>query len=600
MTTSYLPFYSFLRVRSATGGVFSPDGRALAYLLNSPGTPQIFRQDSPGQAGIQLSDRDGIARGVHWSPIGDSIAYTMDVGGSEREQIFVMLANGQEQRCLTNAPDVIHHFGGWSPDGRFIAYASNQREQAFFDLYVVDVASGETRCVLEQDRHLTVVDWASDGRQLLVLEQISNSNHNLHVLDLETSDFRLVTPHRGDARFVSAHFLPDNRSVLLCTDQDRDFLALARLDTKLTRLRTLLERRADVETCDVAADGKRIVALLNRDGWSEVVIARLDDRILRGVVSVRLPGVASGCRISDNGSRIALSMNSPTTNSDVWSMDPETTARTRWTRAPLGDLEGVTLIEPTPIRYPSHDGLEIPALLYRPANAAGGPVPTVVHIHGGPESQDRPNFSPVYQYLAHRGYAVLAPNVRGSTGYGNNYCHLDDREKRYDALRDVEYAHRWLVSSGTAESHRIGIMGASYGGFTVLACLTRQPELWAVGVDIVGIANFETFFQHTGPWRRHLRASEYGDPVTDAALLRDLSPIHAVDRIRAPLIVIQGANDPRVPQVESDQMVAQLRERGHPVEYLLFPDEGHGIVKVENRIKAYTAIAEFLDRYLLS
>jgi dipeptidyl aminopeptidase/acylaminoacyl peptidase len=266
----------------------------------------------------------------------------------------------------------------------------------------------------------------------------------------------------------------------------------------------------------------------------------------------------------------------------------------------LGDLEGVTLVEPTDIRYPSHDGLQIPALLYRPATVASGPVPTIVHIHGGPESQDRPNFSPVYQYLAHRGYAVLAPNVRGSTGYGNNYCHLDDREKRYDALRDVEYAHRWLVSSGTAESHRIGIMGASYGGFTVLACLTRQPELWAVGVDIVGIANFETFFQHTGPWRRHLRASEYGDPVTDAALLRDLSPIHAVDRIRAPLIVIQGANDPRVPQVESDQMVAQLRERGHPVEYLLFSDEGHGIVKVENRIEAYTAIAEFLDRYLLS
>lgn len=524
----------------------------------------------------------------------------MDVGGSEREQIFVMLANGLEQRCLTNSPKVIHHFGSWSPDGRFIAYASNQREQAFFDLYVVDVASGETRCVLEQDRHLSIVDWASDGRQLLVLEQVSNSNHNLYVLDLDTSEFRLVTPHRGDARFVSAHFLPDNRSVLLCTDQDRDFLALARLDTKLARLRTLLERRADVETCDVAADGKRIVALLNRDGWSEVVIARLDERILRGVVSVRLPGVASGCRISDNGSRIALSMNSPTTNPDVWSMDPETTARTRWTRASLGDLEGVTLVEPTAIRYSSHDGLEIPALLYRPVNAASGPVPTVVHIHGGPESQDRPNFSPVYQYLAHRGYAVLAPNVRGSTGYGNNYCHLDDREKRYDALRDVEYAHRWLVSSGTAEAHRIGIMGASYGGFTVLACLTRQPELWAVGVDIVGIANFETFFEHTGPWRRHLRASEYGDPVTDATLLRDLSPIHAVDRIRAPLIVVQGANDPRVPQVESDQMVAQLRERGHPVEYLLFPDEGHGIVKVENRIKAYTAIAEFLDRYLLS
>lgn len=522
----------------------------------------------------------------------------MDVGGSEREQIYVMRADGRDLRRVTDFPEAIHHFGSWSPDGRLIAFTSNRRDRAFFDVYVVEVVTGEARCVFQQDRHHTVVDWAPDGRQLLVLEQVSNTNHNLGVLDLESSELRLVTPHTGDARYVSARFLPDNRSVLLCTDQDRDFLGLARLDTKLARLRPLLDRRADVEACDVSLDGKRIVALLNRDGWSEVVIARLDERILRGLVSVRLPGVASDCRICANGSRIALSLNSPTLNPDVWSMDPETTARTRWTRAPKGELEGVELVEPTAVHYPTHDGLEIPALLYRPAGAPPGPLPTIVHIHGGPESQDRPNFSPVYQYLVHRGYAVLAPNVRGSTGYGNLYCHLDDREKRYDALRDVEYAHHWLTATGAAPADQIGIMGASYGGFTVLACLTRQPELWAVGVDIVGIANFETFFQHTGPWRRHLRASEYGDPVADAALLRDLSPIHAVDQIRAPLIIIQGANDPRVPQVESDQMVEQLRERNHPVEYLLFPDEGHGIVKLENRIRAYTAIAEFLDRYL--
>ena len=600
MTTSSLPFASFLRVRSANAGVFSPDGRCLAYLMNTPGTPQVFRQDSPGQSGVQLTSRDGIARAIHWSPSGDALAFTMDTGGNEREQIYVMLPDGREQRCVTDYPEAIHHFGAWSPDGTQIAFVSNRREPAFFDLYVVDVGTGHDRCILQQDRYLTVADWSSDGRQLLVRELLSNSDHNLHVFDLETAALRLVTPHQGDARFESAQFLPDNRSVLLCTDQDRDFLALARLDTKLSRLRPLLERRADVESCELTADGKRLVALLNRDGWSEVVIARLDERILRGLVSVRLPGVASGCRISANGSRIALSLNSPTMNPDVWSMDPETTARTRWTRAPLGGLEDLTWVEPKAIQYPSYDGLQIPALLYRPKDAPVGPMPTIVHIHGGPESQDRPNFSPVYQYLAHRGYTVLAPNVRGSTGYGNAYCHLDDREKRYDALRDVEYAHRWLVSSGNAESNRIGIMGASYGGFTVLACLTRQPELWAVGVDIVGISNFETFFQHTGPWRRHLRAREYGDPVTDVHLLRDLSPIHAVDQIRAPLMVIQGANDPRVPQVESDQMVAQLRARNHPVEYLLFPDEGHGIVKLENRIKAYTAIAELLDQHLLS
>jgi dipeptidyl aminopeptidase/acylaminoacyl peptidase len=522
-----------------------------------------------------------------------------DCDGNERDQILLVSRDGGEVLRLTHAPDAIHTFGGWSPDGRQIAFGSNRRDPSCFDLYTLDIDSGEERCVLRTEGHFTPVAWSPVGDQLLVQEQRSNSDQDLHLLDLAAASLRCVTAHAGEARYESARFLPDGRAVLLCTDQDRDFLALARLDTKLGRLRPLLERRADVESCDVSADGKRLVALLNRDGWSELLVSRLDERLLRGVVSARLPGVAAGCRIAAGGNRIALSLHGPTTNLNVWSMDPETTARTRWTQAPMGDLERLPLVEPTQVNYLTHDGLEIPALLYRPHGSGNERRPAVVHIHGGPEAQDRPGFSPVYQYLAHRGYVVLAPNVRGSTGYGKAYSHLDDRENRVAALRDVEFAGRWLKSCGFVDPDRIGIMGGSYGGYTVLACLTRQPAMWAAGVDIVGIANFETFFKHTGPWRRRLRAREYGDPVKDAALLRRLSPIHKIDRIRAPLMVVQGANDPRVPQEESDQMVEQLRARSHPVEYLLFADEGHGIVKIPNRIKAYTAIGEFLDRHLM-
>jgi len=592
-------FESFLSVRSANGGVFAPDGRSLAFLLNISGTPQAFRQDAPGQAPIQLAETSGIARSVHWSPDGSRLAILEDQDGDEREQILIVSRAGGEIQRLTNAPGAIHKFGGWSPDGRQIAFGSNRRDPAVFDVYTIDVASGEERCVLESTGHVSPVAWSPVGDQLLIQEQHSNSNYDLHLLDLESLALRCITPHTGNARYESARFLPDGRTVILCTDQDRDFLALARLDTKLGRLRLLLDRRADVESCDVTADGKRVVALLNREGWSEVMVARLDERLLRGVVSSRLPGVASSCRIAENGSRIAVSLNGPTTNFNVWSMDPDTTARTRWTYASMGGIDKLPLVEPTAVRYASHDGVEIPALLYRPASTGDQRLPTIVHVHGGPESQDRPNFSPVYQFLVHRGFAVLAPNVRGSTGYGNAYSHMDDVENRPAALKDVEFAARWLKSSGIAEPSRIGIMGASYGGYTVLACLTRQPGLWAAGVDIVGIANFETFFQHTGPWRRALRAAEYGDPVRHAALLRRLSPIHRIDRIRAPLMVVQGANDPRVPQEESDQMVEQLRARNHPVEYLLFPDEGHGIVKLPNRIRAYTAIGEFLDQHLM-
>lgn len=592
-----IPFDAFLQVRAANGGTFSPDGRTLVYLSNETGVPQVYRQELPGPHAVQLTDTGEIVRAVHWSPDGRRLLFTMDAGGSEHEQLYLLDPQGGAPRALTAAPEAIHTFGAWSPDSRSVVFAANRRNRAYFDIYTLDVDTGEERCVLERDGYFTAVDWSPDGERLVVREHLASFNQELHLLDLASGELALLTSHKGNARYPAARFLPDSRHLLVVTDQDRDHLAVIRLDSQTLRRRSFLEKPADVESLDLTRDGQRAVMLLNREGWSELLIARVTERSLAGLVNVRLPGVASHCRIAADGSQIALSFNGPAQNFQVWAMDPDGVARTQWSRAPMGDLDRSLLVEPELVRYPTHDGLKIPAWLYRPRGVEG-PLPVVVHVHGGPESQDRPNFNAVYQYLAHRGYAVLAPNVRGSSGYGNHYAHLDDREKRYDALADVERAYHWLVAEGIGDPRRIGIMGGSYGGFTVLYCLTRQPDLWAAGVDIVGVANFETFFKHTGPYRRHLRASEYGDPERDRDLLRDLSPIHRVDQIRAPLLVIQGANDPRVPQEESDQMVESLRARSHPVEYLLYPDEGHGIVKLSNRIHAYTAVGEFLDRYL--
>lgn len=595
-----LPFETFLRVRSAAGGAFSPDGRLLAFLLNESGVAQVYRLDEPGGEPVQLTFFTDTVRSVHWSPDGQRLLFSMDAGGSERTQLYLMAPDGSDVRPLTSEPEVIHTFGCWAPDSRRIAFAANRRERAYFDLYVQDVITGEERCVLERDAYFQALDWSPTSDTLLVRDHPSSFNQNLYLLDLPTGDLRPIAPHAGDARYVFAHFLPDARTLVLSTDQDRDFLALALLDSETGSLMRLFEEPADVEGCDLSTDGARVVFLVNREGRSEVIGAaleggRIEERFRQGGW-----WVAPECRMAAGGSRVAVSRSAPTSNPQVAACDWETGEVTPWARASMGDLPESILVEPEPVRYPTHDGLQIPALLYRPRGAGAGPLPVVVHVHGGPESQDRPSFSAVFQYLVHRGYAVLAPNVRGSIGYGNAYSHMDDREKRYDALRDVEFAYHWLVRSGIGRPDRIAIMGGSYGGFTVLYCLTRQPELWAAGVDIVGVANFETFFKHTGPWRRHLRASEYGDPEKDRDLLRDLSPIHRVDAIRAPLMVIQGANDPRVPQEESDQMVEQLRARRHPVEYLLFEDEGHGITKIPNRIKAYTAVGEFLDRYLLT
>lgn len=240
----------------------------------------------------------------------------------------------------------------------------------------------------------------------------------------------------------------------------------------------------------------------------------------------------------------------------------------------------------------------IPALLFTPRDTEARGLPVVVYVHGGPESQYRPNFNPIVQYFVNQGYAVLAPNVRGSTGYGYEYQSLDDIRLRMDLVHDLRHAALWLGESGIGDPRRIAVMGGSYGGFMVLSAITTYPEVWAAAVDIVGIANFVTFLEHTGPWRRKLREVEYGSLEDDRDFLERISPINGVDRITAPLFVVHGANDPRVPVGEAEQIVAALRGRGVPVEYLRFEDEGHGLQKRTNRLVAYPAIARFLERYL--
>jgi dipeptidyl aminopeptidase/acylaminoacyl peptidase len=267
------------------------------------------------------------------------------------------------------------------------------------------------------------------------------------------------------------------------------------------------------------------------------------------------------------------------------------------TRSAHGGIPQSAFIAPELIHYPTFDRREIPAWLYRPAEGER-PFPVVVIVHGGPESQYRPYFTFLAQYLAHNGYAVLAPNVRGSTGYGKAYSRLDDVEKRMDSVADLAHAAHWLRDQADFDGERIAVYGGSYGGFMVLSALTTYPDLWAAGVDIVGISNFVTFLENTSDYRRGHRESEYGRLDTDREFLESIAPIHQVDQIRAPLMVIHGANDPRVPLSEAEQLVAALEARDAPVEFLVFDDEGHGVAKLKNKRVAYPAVVAFLNRHL--
>jgi dipeptidyl aminopeptidase/acylaminoacyl peptidase len=300
---------------------------------------------------------------------------------------------------------------------------------------------------------------------------------------------------------------------------------------------------------------------------------------------------------SPDSRQLAFSFTSSGRSSDVFVWNLEENAVSAATRSSHAGLPVESFVEPRLIRYSSFDGLEIPAWLYEPKGQSG-PIPVVVIVHGGPESQTRPSFNFLAQYLAHHGYAVLAPNVRGSTGYGKTYSHLDDVEKRMDAVADLAHAATWLKAQPRLDGERLTVYGGSYGGFMVLAALSHYPELFTAGIDIVGISNFVTFLKNTSGYRRAHREAEYGSLARDRDFLESISPLNRADRIRGPLMVVHGANDPRVPLSEAEQLVEALESRGVPTQFLVFDDEGHGIVKLENKLIAYGAIVAFLEKHL--
>ncbi|MDQ3642763.1 MAG: S9 family peptidase [Actinomycetota bacterium] len=451
---------------------------------------------------------------------------------------------------------------------------------------------GEPEAVWEPGGYHTVADWGPDGSSLIVSRHHSNVDNDLYRLDLGSGEARLLTPHEGDARFSAVNVTPEGDGVYLATDRDGDFVRLARLDLSTLDLTYLTPDDRDVESAELSRDGRYLVAGRNVDGYSDVLLFNGRGR--------RMPdpevpeGIVGGFAFSPDSRRLAFTLVGPDRNPDVWAMDlPEGEAR-RLTRSSTAGIPRRSFRCPGLVRYPTFDGREVPALFYEPENGSDD-TPVVVNVHGGPESQSRPAFAPVTQYLLHRGYGVFFPNVRGSTGYGKAYTHLDDVRLRMDSVKDLAHAAYWLRERG---HERVGVMGGSYGGFMVLAALTEYPELWSAGVDIVGIANLVTFLENTGSYRRSLREPEYGSLEEDGEFLESISPIHKAGNIAAPLMVIHGKNDPRVPVGEAEQIVERVRGNGGSVEYLLYEDEGHGLARLKNRLDAYPKIAAFWDLHL--
>jgi len=535
---------------------------------------------------------------VEFSPVADELVFGMDAGGNERQQLFLLKGDGSEVKQLTHEPEAIHSFGGWAHDGRRIAFASNRSNPRHFHVYIMDIRSGEARLVFERDGTNRPVGWSPDDRRLLIVRANTNMDHDIFLFDLEDGVARHVTPHEGEAAFVQPCWDPEGLGFYVISNQDRDLRALLYYDLESETFSPVVEGEHEVEGVVVSPDGSHLAYTINNEGYSELWLLERDSGSRRRVESLPV-GVCLSMDWLPNGDGLSVSLSGPRHNTNVWVVDAADGSSRQLTRASSAGIPLDALVEPELIHYESFDGLEIPAFYYRPPSVAG-PLPVIVDIHGGPEGQRRVNFNPVTQYLVDCGYAVFAPNVRGSAGYGKEYIHLDDVENRMDTVTDIKHGVDWLISQGGADPGRIAVMGGSYGGFMVLACITEYPDLWAAAVDVVGIANFVTFLQNTGPWRRHLREAEYGSLENDYEFLVSVSPIHKAHHIKAPLMVIHGANDPRVPIGEAEQIVDSVKGKGGIVHYLRFEDEGHGLVKLPNRIEAYRKVADFLELYLAS
>jgi dipeptidyl aminopeptidase/acylaminoacyl peptidase len=586
------------RIGSSRSPSFSPDGKRIAFVSDHSGVPQVWMVSAAGGEPRQITRLEDQVGSVEWSPDGKWLAFSVAPGGGLNEQIYLLAPEGGTPRRITEGGQVNNRLAGWS--GRSLRFSSNRRDPGALDAYLYDAAAGQIRLVAQNPGIGILADVSDDGRRAVVARVKSRGDNNLHLVDLATGKEELLTPHEPPGSFGGGLFSPDGSTVYLASNKDDDRVGFAKVDLgrdgkpgPIQRLK--FRPDAELDALQVDEQGKSAALIWNVGGRSELELVDLETL---KATPVPLAGeIAGGLDFSADGHLLAFTLSGSKLPADVWVLDRRTGRARQVTQSPHDGVDLAALVAPELVRFPAHDGLELSGWLYRPAGAKG-PGPVVVSFHGGPEGQERPAFNSTYQALLSRGIGVFAPNVRGSSGFGKRFVNLDNGSLRVHGVRDIKAAVDFLVGKGIADPARIGIMGGSYGGYMTMAGLTEYPDLFAAGANLFGIVNFETFFAHTEPWMAAISTIEYGDPVSQKDLLRRLSPLHKLDRVEAPTLVLHGANDTNVPVVEADQVVDTLKKRGVPVKYVLFPDEGHGFRKVPNRIRSTVEIVRWFERHL--
>ncbi len=582
---------------------WSPDNRELLITSDETGIYNAYAlavADGAKRA-LTASTTDSTFA-VSWFPNDGRVLFTADQGGNELDHLYVRETSG-ETRDLTPGENLKAEFAGWTADGRFFFVLTNERDPRAFDLYRYSAADYARELVFENDEAFLVAAVSPDGRTAALLKPRTSADSDIFLLALDTPDAEpeLVTQHEGNINYGVHEFTRDSAQLVYSTDEHGEFAQAWTYDLGSGEKAPLVSADWDVMFVTFSDSGRYRVSATNAD--ASTVVRIVDTGTGKAIdLDALPPGDVAQVRFAGDEGRIALTLSSSTSPSDVYTVDLATGESKRLTSALNPKIDENDLVASEVVRYPSFDGLEVPSILYRPRGAsAEHKVPALVWVHGGPGGQTRTGYSATLQHLVNHGYAILAANNRGSSGYGKTFFHMDDRKHGEVDLEDIVYGKRYLASLDWVDPGRIGIIGGSYGGYMVGAALAFEPDVFDVGIDIFGVMNWERTLKSIPPWWESFKEALYdemGDPATDSERHRRISPLFHAGNIKVPLLVVQGANDPRVLPAESDEIVAAVRANGVPVEYVLFPDEGHGFTKRENRISASEAFVSFLDEHL--
>jgi dipeptidyl aminopeptidase/acylaminoacyl peptidase len=592
-TTSYA-------LAAAAGHGFSPDGRSLLITSDKSGVFNAYALPVAGGEATPLTrSPDHATFPASYFPGDERILFTADKGGDELDHVFVRERDGTV-KDLTPGENVKADFAGWSADGRSFFLTSNARNPEMFDLYAYDSATYARKRVFQNDGY-AIGAISRDGRWVALVKERTSADNNLYVADLKAGGApKLITPHQGNVSYGAYDFTPDGKSLVYSTNEAGEWNQAWTYDLASGAKTPLIEADWDVMSVSYSPSGRYRVSAINADASTRLTIQDRDGRplVLKGVPEGDLGSV----RFNRDETMLAFTVASDKSPADIYVADVATGQARRLTKALNPAIDETQLVEASVARFKSYDGLEVPGILYKPREAsASNPVPALVLVHGGPGGQSRRGYSAMVQHLVNNGYAVYAINNRGSSGYGKTFYHLDDRKHGEVDLKDVVASKGFLQSLDWVDGKRIGIMGGSYGGYMVAAALAFAPQEFDVGVNIFGVTNWVRTLQSIPAYWASFKESLYdemGDPATDAERHRRISPLFHAANIVKPMLVVQGKNDPRVLQIESDEIVAAVRKNGVPVEYLVFPDEGHGFLRKQNRIDASEAYLKFLDRHL--